>query len=75
MPIPAAPSKLVQWLKDAVTITGAIATFATAIHQLIGQFLQGADSVAVPAGIALITTAFSAHTVRTKNLAVKAAQP
>lgn len=65
-------SQLLQWGKDLMTIVGAIATWATSAHNVLGQFLPGATGTAVPLTLAALTTGLGAHTVRQKRVAQKA---
>lgn len=77
-PVPApAPAginvaQLLSWAKDAVTIIGALGTWATAIHGILGQFLPGASSVVVPSMLAAATTVSAGHTVHRQRQTEKA---
>jgi hypothetical protein len=64
-------SQLIQWGKDLVSILGTIATWATAAHGILGQFLPGTTGVVVPGTLATATTLFTAHNVHQKNVAQK----
>lgn len=77
-PAPAPPgtinintTQLLQWGKDALTILGTIGTWATAVHDLLGQYLPGASGTVVPAAFAAATTGLAAHAVRGKRVAQK----
>ena len=63
---------VMQWLKDGVAVLGAIGTWATAVHGVLGQFLNGTSGVVVPGVLALGTAGLTAHTVRQRKSAVKA---
>lgn len=80
VPTPAAPvnppgtistTQLMQWAKDALTILGTIGTWATAAHNLLGQYLPGSAGVIVPATLAIATTGVASHTVRSNRVAQK----
>jgi hypothetical protein len=72
-PAPATPgvtittAELMQWGKDAVSILGALGTWATAVHGMLGQFLPGTSGTVVPAVIAAATVGFSGHTVHQRK--------
>lgn len=77
-PAPPAPAadvvttqQLQRWGNDAVTILGIISTWATAIHDLLGQYLNGAASVAVPTACAGVAAVTGFRTIRQKNTAQK----
>jgi hypothetical protein len=77
-PTPAAPgtmtisvTQLVQWGKDLLTVLGALGTWATAVHGVLGQYLPGTSGAVVPATLAAATVGFSAHTVGQKRVAQK----
>lgn len=63
--------QLVRWGKDATTVLGVIATWATALHSLLGQYLEGSAATTVPTLIGGATAAAAFSTVRHKNLAIK----
>lgn len=65
-------AQLIQWAKDALSILGAIGTWATAAHGVLGQYLPGTTGVVVPAALAVTTAGFSAHTVHQRKVAVRA---
>jgi hypothetical protein len=77
-PAPAAPginisaAQLLSWAKDAVTVLGALGTWATAIHGVLGQFLPGTSGVVVPSVLAAATTVSATHTVHKQRQAEKA---
>jgi hypothetical protein len=64
-------AQLAQWGKDAITILGAIGTWATAAHNLLGQYLTGASATVIPGALALGTAGLVGHTVSQKRTAQK----
>jgi hypothetical protein len=78
-PAPAQPginisaTQLLSWAKDAVTVLGALGTWATAIHGVLGQFLPGTSGVVVPSVLAAATTVSAGHTVHRQRQAAKQA--
>jgi hypothetical protein len=78
-PAPAQPginisaTQLLSWAKDAVTVLGALGTWATAIHGVLGQFLPGTSGVVVPSVLAAATTVSATHTVHKQRQAEKQA--
>lgn len=77
-PAPASPglnisvTQLMSWAKDAVTVIGALGTWATAIHGVLGQFLPGTSGVVVPSMFAAATTVSAGHTIHRARQAEKA---
>lgn len=65
-------SQLLQWGKDLFTVIGAVATWATSAHSVLGQYLPGASGTAVPLALAALTTGLGAHTVVQKRVAQRA---
>jgi hypothetical protein len=63
---------VLQWVKDAVTVLGAIGTWATAVHSVLGQYLDGATGAVVPGVLALGTAGLAGHSVHQRKTAVKA---
>ena len=64
-------TQLMTWAKDLLTILGTLGTWATAVHGLLGQYLNGSTATVVPAALAVGTTGLVAHTVRGKRVAQK----
>jgi hypothetical protein len=64
-------ANLVQWGKDAITILGALGTWATAAHGILGQFLGGASATVVPVSLAAVTAISASHTVHQNRVAQK----
>jgi hypothetical protein len=64
-------AQLAQWGKNLVTVLGAVATWATTAHDILGHFLNGANGTVVPVAIALADAAFTAHTIQQKTTAQK----
>jgi len=64
-------AQIMGWVKDALTILGALGTWATAVHSALGQFLPGTAGAVVPALLAGGTTVLAGHTVRQKTVAQK----
>lgn len=73
-PTPSSPglnitaAQVLGWLKDAVTVLGAVATWVSSEH------LHGAPATAVPATLAVLTAGAASHTIAQRKAAVKAAQ-
>ncbi len=70
-PITISTAQLLQWGKEALTILGAVGTWATAVHSALGQYLPGQSAAIVPAAIAAATAGLTAHTVREKRVTQK----
>jgi hypothetical protein len=64
-------AQLAQWGKNLVTVLGGIATWATTAHDILGQYLNGANGTVVPVAIALADAVFTTHTIRERNRAVR----
>lgn len=62
-------AKLLSWGKDAVTILGVIGTWATSVHDILGQYLAGSASVTVPSVLAAAALLTGSSTVHEKNVA------
>jgi hypothetical protein len=63
--------QILAWGKDLLTVMGAVGTWATAVHDVLGQYLPGQSAVAVPALLAVGTAGLTAHTVHQKTVAQK----
>jgi hypothetical protein len=64
--------QIMGWIKDALTIIGAIGTWATTAHGVLGQYLDaGAAGTAVPVTLAAATAISASHTVKQKKHAQK----
>jgi hypothetical protein len=64
-------TQLMGYLKEFLTILGGVATWATAVHDMLGQFLPGTSATVVPAALAASTLGLTAHTVQQKHVAQK----
>lgn len=65
-------SQLLQWGKDAMAVVGALATWATSVHSMLGQYLPGAAGSAVPLTLAALTAGAAGHSVHQKRVALRA---
>jgi hypothetical protein len=63
-------NQVIGWLKEALTVAGAIATWLTSAHSA-ALGLTGSSATAVPVVLAAATAVGTAHTVRQKRVAVK----
>ena len=54
-------AQLASWGKDLATVLGVIGTWATSIHGILGQYLNGSATSHRAAGLGAVTTGLVAH--------------